>query len=565
MTERSTDTAPIHQTPAGNAAPERANATACGGPTPPELVDFDILEHIGQGTFGSVWLAKERVTGVYRAVKTFPRTAHDTEITGLCEYQRRALSHPHLIRVYLVGQSDGTYYVVMELADDIKGSVALDPKYYEPCTLNRLLKDRGAFQAHDALEILHGMLQAIDYLHGQGLVHRDIKPSNVLFVDGRVKLCDFGLIAPGHRAVDRAGTHGYWRPDGPTDRDSDLYAITKVAYQLFTGADVSNFPELPADLAKITSPKQYQTIKELLDKGCASNAARRFSSAQAMLGHVETMYAPASLQRRGRPVGVEKIKHVAKFSTPILILTLLASVGWSGWLALTRPGPTPFAPLAQMTVTTFPASQGNPNSLAKHDPQGLLPKYTHAISISNPKAPQWPMRYAKVHLVSNPASYILMFWISPSGFVYMSPSERDQKSFRDPAQDAFLSLDGEEDNYVICAFLNDRPFKDRQGLKEAIERLADQYRDENPDRKPLPQSVIRVLSKGDVKTVPHETALQLDGYTSDFGLLGEIRNHFGPSYPIVGIELPLPARNNRPEPSPHSNIPSDRSDPNSAD
>ncbi len=530
MTRRPADTVPLPETATRETDP----------PAPPVLPDFEILELIGRGTFGTVWLAKERVTGVYRAIKVFPETAQDTEITGLCEYQRRALSHPHLIPVYLVGKHDDTYFVVMELADDIKGSVAMDPKYYEPCTLDRLLRDRGAFDVEEAGVVLQDMLDAAGYLHSHGLVHRDVKPANVLFVEGRAKLCDFGLISPGHRAVDRAGTYGYWRPDGPTDRGSDLYATTKVAYQLFTGADVSNFPELPATLSRSATPQQYELIRDLLDRGCAANPKRRFASAQAMSDHAASL-CPA---RTSEPPPAQTRTHQRQlfttWSSGALIITLLATAALSGWMALTRQAPARFDPLAEMTLTIYPAGQGNPNSLTKNDPDELLGKLSSTLSTSNAKVPPRPIRYAKMQLSVSPASYILAFWISPSGFVHMNPSEGSRRRFQDPLRDAFLSLDGENDNYVICAFFNDRPFKDRHGLKEAVQRLADQYRDENPNRQPLPQGIVRVLRKGEVRTVAYDADMELNGFRGDFGLLGEIHNHFGPSYAIEGFELPLP-------------------------
>jgi len=532
VSRRPTDTAPLPETATRETEP----------PTPPVLADFEILELIGRGTFGTVWLAKERVTGVYRAVKVFPATAQDTEITGLCEYQRRALSHPHLIPVYLVGRHDDTYFMVMELADDIKGSVAMDPKYYEPCNLDRLLRDRGAFGVDEAGAVLHDMLDAVGYLHSHGLVHRDIKPANVLFVEGRAKLCDFGLISPGHRAVDRAGTYGYWRPDGPTDRGSDLYATTKVAYQLFTGADVSNFPELPATLSRSATPKQYEVIRDLLDKGCAANPKRRFSSAEAMTDHTESLRPARDSKSLHKPQRAHQRQLFTTWFSGALIITLLVTAALSGWMALTRQGPARFDPLAEMTLTIFPAGQGNPNSLTKNDPEELLRRFSSTLRTTDAKVPPRPIRYAKMQVDVSPASYILVFWISPSGFVHMNPSEGSRKHFQDPLRDAFLSLDGEGDNYVICVFLNDRPFKDRHGLKEAVQRLASQYRDENPNRQPLPQGVVRVLRKGEVRTMLYRADMELNGVSGDFGLLGEIHNHFGPSYSIEGFELPLPGK-----------------------
>lgn len=505
-------------------------------PRAPELVEFEILKLIGRGTFGSVWLAKERVTGVYRAVKTFPKTSADTEISGLSEYQRRALRHDHLVQIFLIGEYDGVYYVVMELADDIKGTVAMDPQYYEPCSLDRMINDRGALPAEEALQHLHGILQATEYLHRQGLVHRDIKPQNVLLIDGEVKLCDFGLIAPGHQAVERAGTHGYWRPDGPTDRESDLYAVTKVTYQMLTGADVSSFPELPSDLARTTSPTTYRDIRELLEKGCAANPAKRFSSAQAMLAFVQRLH-PALVKRSpSGDLGAPNRSLLRSYTTPLLLVTLLCIA--AGWWITNQRAAVPVAPLAQLLVTTFPDSRGNPNPLLSADPDGLLKKFTQVISTSNPRVPERPIRYAKARVVSQPASHVLMFWLDPSGYVYTNVSSSGVKSFEDPALHAFRHLRGNRGSWIICAFLNDRPFKDPASLRESISKLLQKHAAELPGD-PLPRNVIRVLEGNSFRTIEGNVESEED-LPTDFGLLGEIWEHYGPSYTIVGVELPLP-------------------------
>ncbi len=526
-TERPANSDPLQNTPAAAAA------------APPHLPDFEVLKRIGQGTFGAVWLAKERVTGVYRAVKVIPAALPDAEIAGLCEYQRRALSHPHLLQVHLVGRQAQYYYVVMELADDIKGTVALDPEYYEPCNLDRLLKDRGAMKPSVALAHVADMLEAVDYLHHQGLVHRDIKPANVLFVSGNAKLCDFGLIAPGHQAVDRAGTHGYWRPDGPTDRDSDLYAMTKVAYQMLSGTQITNFPELPADLARLTSAEQYRRLKEFLMRGCSNQASRRFSSAQIMLSHIKALQEPHP-GSHGGPGTNGTHRRLQRAGVPALMVVTLALLAVFGWQRVIAPTANTFAPLAEMNVVAYPDGAGNPNSLSHDDPEGLLRRGTRVFSTSNPEVPEWPVAYARIQLVSKPPSYMLVFWISPSGYVYMISSNEALRTLHDPGLQAFRSLDGRDDNYIICGFMNDRPFN-KDGLRAAIERLVRRYRAEHPDQKALPAGVMRLLNAGGVKLAYRREAEPDDDLRSDFGLLGEIWLQYGNSYPIVGFELPLPA------------------------
>lgn len=509
-------------------------------PTKPTLPDFEILKLIGQGAFGSVWMAKERVTGVYRAIKTFPKGASDTEITGLCEYQRRALDHANLVQIHVVGELHNSYYVVMELADDIKGGVQLDPQYYEPWSLDRYLQDHGPLPADRAIAALRGITEAVEYLHHQGLVHRDIKPSNVLMVGGQVKLCDFGLVAPGHRAVERAGTHGYWRPDGPTDRESDLYAITKVAFQMFTGGDVGTFPELPSDIARTSTPEVFRSLRELLEKGCSPNAARRFTSAASMLKHVERLEGLT----RSRATRMWDTRH------PILLTTLLvATLALFASRFMQNQSDQAFAPAARLTLTTFPANQDNPNGLLRDDPKNLLERFSHVVSTSavNPKVPEWPVGFAKVHTVCEPPSHMLMFWISPLGDVSMVRSATPTRTYFHPIQREFRRLDGDRGNFVICAFFDNRPFRDPEGLRKSIEDLVISRL-----RPALPSGTMRVLGVDETTPQLLGGGGESSGSATDLGLLSEIRTQWGHAFPIIGVEIPLPL--NAPDPTSTSNL-----------
>ena len=104
------------------------------------------------------------------------------------------------------------------------------------------------------LEVGSQLAHALLYLHSKNLTHRDIKPANVIFVNGRPKLADIGLVAHlDQRSF--VGTEGFVPPDGPGTRRADVYALAKVLYEISTGKDRMDFPELPDDLPEGTVRK----------------------------------------------------------------------------------------------------------------------------------------------------------------------------------------------------------------------------------------------------------------------------------------------------------------------
>jgi len=292
-------------------------------------------------------------------------------------------------------------------------------------------------------------------------------------------------------------------------------------------------------------------IKELLDKGCSAKPARRFSSATAMLSHIEPVVRQEE-SLSGSLLSAGKRGSGGQFGSRLNLLAVVVLLVVGGWLIITQSGKQPFSPLAQMNLVTYPADAGNPNSLSRSDPQGLLRKNSVVVSTSSPQVPERPIRYSRVHVVSNPAAYMLVFWISPTGYISMHASESEQKNFRDPGLRDFRSLDGVDDNYIICAFLKDRPFMNKDGLKAAIERLVQRYRGDHPGQQALPQGVMRVLSRDGIRLAHWPDVVFDEGLRNDFGLLGEIWLQYGNSYPLVGVELPLPSRDQPGVPPPES-------------
>jgi len=72
-------------------------------------------------------------------------------------------------------------------------------------------------------------------MHSAGLVHRDIKPSNIIFVNGKPKLADIGLVVSLGDARSFVGTEGYVPPEGPGTIHADIYSLGKVLYEISTG------------------------------------------------------------------------------------------------------------------------------------------------------------------------------------------------------------------------------------------------------------------------------------------------------------------------------------------
>ncbi|HOP76630.1 MAG: protein kinase [Thermogutta sp.] len=193
---------------------------------------YEIIGTIATGDFATVYRGRDRELGRDVAIKEIhPHFRRDPK--QLERYWREAqllasLQHPHVITIYDVVKSRG--WLILELMrTSLQKSI-----------------EKGPIDLDFLREILIGSLEALDFLHRNGIVHGDIKPSNLLLDNqGRVKLGDFGLA---RRATDEhgsllKGTTKYMAPElisaqfGPVGPASDLYSLGFTAYELICGPD----------------------------------------------------------------------------------------------------------------------------------------------------------------------------------------------------------------------------------------------------------------------------------------------------------------------------------------
>ena len=184
-----------------------------------------------------------------------------------------------------VGETDSHLYYVMELADGYSETPTFAVEDYEPRTLDRELRRRGALPEAEAKRIAAEVAHGLAHLHSLGLLHRDVKPANIVFVDGQAKLADLGLIGKSDGRDAPGLTPTYAPPEGIVSPDGDLYCLGRVYYEMLSGASPEEFPSFPAD-ADETRIAAISRAMPIIDRACAPDREERFDSAAAFLNAI---------------------------------------------------------------------------------------------------------------------------------------------------------------------------------------------------------------------------------------------------------------------------------------
>lgn len=210
------------------------------GPGVPERIGkYVIINEVGQGSSGRVFLSHDPYYGRDVAIKVYNSEAEEDEqkarVTRKMFFNEAQmmgrLQHPNILPIYDAGEEDGDYYVVTE---HIHGARTL-AAYCKPDNLLRV---------DDVVEIIFKCAKALHYAHSRGVIHRDIKPSNIMLtLDNDVRIIDFGIALVKDSDVSRiegiAGSPSYMSPEQVQSAEitaqSDLYSLGAVMYELLTG------------------------------------------------------------------------------------------------------------------------------------------------------------------------------------------------------------------------------------------------------------------------------------------------------------------------------------------
>ncbi|XP_067913811.1 calcium/calmodulin-dependent protein kinase type 1D-like [Heterodontus francisci] len=195
--------------------------------------NFQLIDLLGSGAFSEVYLAKEKATDKMVALKCIQKNSKNANNIALENEIAvwRKLNHENVIALDDIYESPTHFYLVMQL---MLGGELFD----------RIL-ERGVYTEKDASILIRQILDAVKYLHDNGVVHRDLKPENLLYYssdeNSKIMISDFGLSKMLDKGVmsTACGTPGYVAPEvlhqKPYDKAVDCWSIGVIAYILLCG------------------------------------------------------------------------------------------------------------------------------------------------------------------------------------------------------------------------------------------------------------------------------------------------------------------------------------------
>jgi serine/threonine-protein kinase len=270
------------------------------------IASYRILEPLGRGGMGVVYLAEDVELGRQVALKLLPAGAlDDPERRQRFEREARtlaAVTHPHIATPYAAGEDGGIAYLAMER---LPGP-----------SLEQML-EAGPLPVARAVAIARDVASALACAHAADIVHRDVKPGNVMLgADGEVKLMDFGLAKLAAGSARRGdpgdplaafstedgivvGSPMYMSPEHAqglaTDERSDLFSLGSVLYEMVSGRAPFRGLHAVGVLLSLTRGEVAPlheappALRAIVERCMAPRPEDRFASAQELVDALDAL------------------------------------------------------------------------------------------------------------------------------------------------------------------------------------------------------------------------------------------------------------------------------------
>ncbi len=341
------------------------------------ILHYKILEKLGEGGMGIVYLAEDLNLERKVAIKFLPR-----HISGNTEERERfkieakaaaALNHPNIATIHTIEESGDDTFIVMEFIDGIE------------------LKDKiksGPIPTKETINIAIQIAEGLEAAHKKGIVHRDIKSQNIMITnDGKVKIMDFGLakMRGGTQLTkvgSTVGTAAYMSPEQAKgeelDYRTDIWSFGVVLYEMLTGKLPFNgdyeqalmfaiLNEQPKAI-QILAPDISSVIIHILDRTLEKDVTLRYQSISEVLIELHRLQLSGSrvsslsgISNQGIkiPAAVKtkrNNKNVLWFTSALVIIAAAAILFFFNPFSSSEP----IEPMTIVPLNSLPGVQMNP-------------------------------------------------------------------------------------------------------------------------------------------------------------------------------------------------------------
>jgi hypothetical protein len=301
------------------------------------------LRPLGSGGSGSVWLARDEVTGLDVALKIVPREGKAATRAEREALAAARLRHERCLRAYGLERDSRNVYIAYE---------------YVPGETMRQALRAGSLNDADSVEAAAQILEGLAHAHARGIVHRDVKPSNVLVAEGEelsIRLLDFGLAQLAEEESltatgDVPGTLAYVPPERlhgePGEPAADVWAVGVLLWEALSGwhpfwngslLETARRIETGASPLAQVRPDLPRPLCALVDRMLALDPAAR-PSARMLAGELRDAFAERVRRRAGPPAVSVRV--------PVRLAAPAAAGLFAGWTAAELAFfPALFAPL----------------------------------------------------------------------------------------------------------------------------------------------------------------------------------------------------------------------------
>ena len=299
---------------------------------------YEITQLLGEGGMSFVYKAIDKQLQRAVAIKTLKPVYVEQE-KFVERFKREAqtaanLNHPNIVQIFDWGIGDEPFFVM---------------EYIEGSTLTSIISKKKTLSISDILFIGAQVSSGLQAAHSQGLVHRDIKPGNIMITpEGKVKVTDFGIVSLQNEESDITktgsilGTASYISPEQaqgkPVSKESDLYSLGTVLYELITGRPPfeGETPIATATKHITDKPEKLSVYRQNIPKGVENAILKllhkypkdRIKNAEDLRALLlQQKNQLQSIQTQENLVGLTNPKVKYRFTLPVLAISLSIVIG----------------------------------------------------------------------------------------------------------------------------------------------------------------------------------------------------------------------------------------------